>query len=103
MYTSVKVVYSSIVKTVGLKFFRTNLRKCLREDLPLALTHRGQTLAIVVSSAFFDYLLTGADITRGTAYSKGGGGAIPLGEAGDSAGDAPAGGDSPESGEGPGV
>ena len=45
------------MKTVGLKYFRNNLRKVMKE-LPVALTHRGQTVAVCVASDFFDFILS---------------------------------------------
>jgi hypothetical protein len=83
------------MKTVGLKYFRNHLKETL-SDLPVALTLRGQTVAICVSSDFFDYLLS--EGTHGTKNTPGRGGEVQVGEVGHSEGDAPQGGDPTESG-----
>ena len=86
------------MKSVGVKEFRNNLKACMQQ-LPLAITHRGQTVAIVVSSAFFDYLIN----TDGIKDIQGGRGEVQVGEVGHGQGDAPKGGDSEDGGEGSGV
>lgn len=41
---------------VGIKEFRQNLKKYIKE-MPISITHRGDVIAVLVKPGFIDYLL----------------------------------------------
>lgn len=55
---------------VGIKEFRKNLSKYMKQ-LPIAVENRGQTVAIVVSTTFFDYLVNPDGIDGPDSGTKG--------------------------------
>lgn len=66
---------------IGIREFRNNLKENMGK-LPIALTHRGQTVAIIVSTDFFEYIND-----RITSTPRRGGKVQEVGEAGYGGGD----------------
>lgn len=63
---------------VGVKEFRQNLKKYLKE-MPVGVTHRGDLIAILVKPDFLNFLVENAARTEPTVDDTGDGTEVPPG------------------------